>query len=138
MDDDKKPLDTGSKPIIVNFNLVAELPNKRSIAVAGYFYEGESVASINERLDLCQEAIERQRLRCEIPELEAAREQRITAMRQMKEVMDELAEKQRSGKISSQDRMTLKNMQVNLKKVSEDIEKGEVAIADAKRKAGVA
>ncbi len=138
MSDDKKPMDTGAKPIIGNFNLSAALPNNRSIAVAGYFYEGESVASINERLDLCQEAIERQRLRCEIPELEAAREQRITAMRQMTEVMNELAGKQQAGKISSQERLTLKNMQVNLKKVSEDISKGEVAIADAKRKTGTA
>ncbi len=138
MDDEKKPLDTGARPIIGNFNLAAQLPNNRSIAVAGYFYEGEALTSINERLDLCQEAIERQRLRCEIPELEAAREQRITALRQMKEVMDDLAGKQQSGKISSQERMTLKNMQVNLKKVSEDIDKGEVAIRDAKLKAGVA
>ena len=138
MAEEKKPLDTGSKPIIGNFNLAAELPNKRSISVAGYLYEGEDVRSVNDRLDLCQEAIERQRLRCEIPELEVAREQRITAMKQMKEVLDELAGKQQAGRISSQERMTLKNMQVNLKKGAEDIDKGEIAIADAKRKAGVA
>ena len=137
MADDKKPLDTGAKPIIGNFNIAAELPNKRSISVAGYLYEGETIESVNDRLDLCQESIERQRLRCEIPELEVAREQRITAMKQMMEVIDELAVKQQAGKISSQERMTLKNMQVNVKKVSEDIDKGDSAIKDAKRRAGV-
>jgi hypothetical protein len=137
--DDKKPIGTGDKAIIGNFNLQAQLPNSRSISIAGYIYDGEVLQSVNERLDMLQDAIERQKLRCEIPELEVAREQRVTALRQMKEHMEGIEAKERDGrKLTSQERMTLQNMSVNMKKVNEDIEKGDIAIADAKRKAGVA
>lgn len=136
--DDKKPIGTGDKAIIGNFNLQAQLPNSRTISIAGYVYEGEALASLNDRLDICQEAIDRQRFRCEIPELEIAREQRVTALRQMEEHMSGIEQKERDGKkLTSQERMTLQNMQVNLKKVNEDIEKGDKAIASAKLKAGV-
>ena len=133
-----KAIDTVTAPVIGNYNLTAQLPNGRSIAVAGYLYEGEGLASINDRLDLCQEAIERQRIRCEIPELAAKREQMIVAMGQMKEVLAELETKRTNGQqLSSQERVNLNNMQVNIKRVNADIGKGEVAISEAKRKAGV-
>lgn len=137
----KKPetVNPAQQAITGNFNLNAQLAGAsgRSIAIAGYIYDGESKESVEARIDMLQEIIERQRLRCEIPELEAKREQMIKGLTQARDILTELEDKQKSGQISSQERMNLKNMRVNIAKVNEEIEKGEVAIKEARLKAGV-
>lgn len=136
MDEEKKSLDAESRPVIGNFTLQAKMPNEGVITFSGYMYQGEAVQSLNDRLDIVNAVLDRQRTRAEIPLLEANREQIIERMRQTKEVMEELLEKKRTDKASSQERMTLKNMQVGMKKMGEDLEKGEIAIAEAKKKTG--
>lgn len=128
-----------SHPIqIGTFQLSAEMPNKRGIGCSVSILQGEDLESINKKLDLCQTAIERQRTRCEIPELEAAREQRIKALEQARDVLAELTKKQQDGeRLSSQELLTLRNLGVNIEKAQEDIEKGAAAIVEAKRQAGV-
>jgi polyhydroxyalkanoate synthesis regulator phasin len=136
-DKEKAPLSPSDKPILGNFTLTAQLPNGRSINVAGYVFEGESKESLDDRLDVLQEVIERQRVRCEIPELEARKEQQVQALDNMRNVLSELETKRQSTALSSQERLTVQNMKTNIKKLNEDIEKGTVAIAEAKKKAGV-
>ena len=110
----------------------------RSMNVTGYIYDGESIQSLNERLDALQEVIERQRKRSEIPELEAKREQMIKGMNQAREILEDLESRQKNGQsLTSQERMNLKNMQTNIAKVLEEIDKGDEAIQEAKRVAGV-
>lgn len=130
---------TAQNAITGNFNLTAQLAGSsgRTIAIAGYIYDGESKESLNDRLDILQEIIERQRSRAEIPELEAKREQMVKGLAQARDVLAELEEKQKSGSISSQERMNLRNIRTNIEKVSEEIDKGSEAIAEAKKKAGV-
>lgn len=135
---EKSPLSPSDKPILGNFTLTAQLPNGRSINVAGYVFEGESKESLDDRLDILQEVIERQRIRCEIPELEARKEQQVQALDNMRTVIAEMEKKRENGQaLSSQERMNLNNMKTNIKKLNEDIDKGSVAIAEAKKKAGV-
>ena len=120
------------------FQLSAELANKRGIGCSISILAGEDTASINAKLDLAQAAIERQRTRCEIPELEAARDQRMLGLEQARQVMAELEKKQQDGgRLSSQEQLTLRNLGVNIEKAVEDIEKGAKAIVEAKRVAGV-
>ena len=133
----KKKVAAATSPIIGNYNLTAQLPNGRSIAVAGYLYEGEDIASINERLDLCQEAIERQRTRCEIPELEAKREMQIKAMQDLELHYRGLEEKQRQSHLTSQEKLSLQNWGQNAEKLKKDIEKGDAAILEAKKRVGM-
>jgi len=121
-----------------NFQVNATLPNGRGISFSMYLLEGEDLSSINAKLDLCQEAAERQRFRCEIPELEAKREQMVKGMQQAREVLSELETRHKNGEsLSSQERMNLKNLQVNIGKMNEEIDKGGEAIREAKLKAGV-
>lgn len=121
-----------------NFNLTAQLPNQRSVQVAGYIYSDDDKAALDARLDLYQEVIERQRIRCEIPELEAAREQRVKGLEQARAVLAELEERQKAGdKLSSQEQLNVRNMRTNIGKAIEDLDKGAEAIKEAKRKAGV-
>lgn len=126
--------------IMGQFSLNAALAGNsgRSLAITGYIFEGESRESLEARLDLLQEITERQRIRCEIPELEAKRDQMIKALDQAREVLAGMADKEKAGdKLSSQERMNMRNLQTNIQKTSEEIDKGTAAIRDAKLKAGV-
>lgn len=126
------PVQTGT------FQLSAELPNKRGIGCSISVLQGETLEDINAKLDLAQAAIERQRTRCEIPELEAARDQRLKALEQARAVLSDLESRQRNGeKLSSNDLMTIRNLRTNIEKAKEDIEKGDAAIVEAKHKASV-
>ena len=121
-----------------NFNLTAQLPNQRSITVAGYVYSDDDKGALDARMDLYQTVIERQRIRCEIPELEAAREQRVKGLEQAREILADLEDRQKNGeRLSSQEQMNIRNMRTNIGKAVEDLDKGAAAIAEAKRKAGV-
>jgi hypothetical protein len=58
----------------------------------------------------------------------------VKGMMQAREVLTELEDKQKSGEqLSSQERLNIKNMRVNIGKVNEEIDKGTAAIAEAKR-----
>lgn len=128
-----------ARVILGNFDLTAQLPNGRMIKVSGYVYSDDDGVALDKRLDLYQERIERQRTRCEIPELEAKREQQVVALRQYQEHLEGLNVKREQGKtLSSQERMALQNAKVNIERANSDIKKGDEAIAEAKRKAGVA
>jgi hypothetical protein len=121
-------------------NLTAQLAGSsgRTMAVSSYIYDGESKESLEARLDLLQEVIERQRTRCEIPELEAKRDQMAQGMEQARQVMAELETRKKNGEnLSSQERLNLRNISTNIMKMSEEINKGTAAIAEAKKKAGV-
>ncbi len=136
--------DTGNRaqaPITGNFNLTAQLAGSsgRSIAIAGYIYDGESYESLTGRLDVLNDLIDRERARSEIPELEAKREQMVRGMAQAREVLAEMEGKQKRGEsLSSQERTNMKNLAVNIAKMNEEIGKGAEAIVEAKKKAGVA
>ena len=126
---------------MANFTLQAQLAGQsgRTMGIQGVIYEGESIESLNARLDALQAVIERQRTRCEIPELEARRDQMVKGMEQAREVLTELENRMKDGgTLSSQERANVNTMRVNIKKVSEEIKRGEEAIGEARRKAGVA
>lgn len=125
---------------IGNFNLSAQLAGSsgKSMTVAGYIYSDDDEAALNARLDLYQNVIERQRIRSEIPELEAKREQMLKGMEQARDILTDLEKRQQNGeRLSSQERMNIQNMSVNIAKVKDEIDKGEIAIREAKLKAGV-
>lgn len=133
-------MDTAKAPITGSFTLTAQMPNARSIQITGYVYEGESLESLNSRMDLLQAAIERQRIRCEIPELEAKLEQTIEGLAQHKAVLADLErEKQASGKtkLASAKEQQLGNISRNITMLLDQIDKGRAAIAEAKKKAGI-
>lgn len=122
-----------------NFSLDVQLANSgKKLTISGYMYDGESVQSLNDRLDIVHDVADRQRVRAEIPELEAARDQKAKQLYQMKEVMTELEGRVAGGaKLSSQEKQTLRNLGLNLTLIEADLEKGSAAVADAKLKAGM-
>ena len=136
----RAPATPAANAITGQFGLNAQLAGSsgRAINFTGYIYDGESKESLEQRIDILQEVIERQRVRSEIPELEAKREQMIKGMEQEREVLAELETRQSRGEsLSSQERLNLRNMRTSIARVNQEIKKGEAAIAEAKLKAGV-
>lgn len=130
--------DPTKQPISGTVDLAAQLPNGRSIRITTHVYFGESKESVDNRLDLLQETIERQRIRCEIPELEAKREQMIGGLKQLRQVLGDLKAKQdKGGKLNSSEKVAIDNHAKQIDRLQEEIDKGEIAIAEAKKKAGI-
>ena len=122
-----------------NFNLTAQLgASGRTIQFAGYVYDGESLESVQSRVDLFRSIIDREKALSEIPELEAKREQMVKGMEQAREILSDLEARRKNGEqLSSQERQNINNLRVNIKKVSEELDKGAAAIAETRKKAGV-
>ena len=134
----KEPMDTSTRPVTGNFSLTATLPQGKQMTISGYLYDGESFESVNEKVDLLSDVIERQRQRAEIPELELKREHLIRQFEAFKDHLVALEAKKRAGKkLTGQEQLALENIQNNIAKVQEDIEKGQIAIDEQKRKTGV-
>jgi len=117
-----------------NFTIQAQLPMGKNITVSGYLYEGESVESVNQRVNLFHDIVDFQRTRAEIPELEVKRDQMVIQLGQMRDVLAGLEVKKMESKLSSQEKQMIVNMTNSIAKVTEEIEKGEKAIAAAKAK----
>lgn len=127
-----------SAAITGNFNLTATLGQSgKTMQVSGYIYDGESQESLQHRIDIYREVMDREKTLAEIPELEARREQLIKGLGQAGDVLAELKEKQKNGTLSSQDRLNLRNHSTNIERMKEEIDKGTQVIAEAKKKAGV-
>lgn len=133
-----EPENPATRAVMGNFSIGAQMANGKTFSVSGYLFDGESEESLNRRLDLLHDVTDRQRLRSEIPELEAKRDQMIKQLDQMKEHMQGLETKTKDGKcLTSQEKLALKNIGSSLDKIQSDIDKGAVAIAEAKAKTGM-
>lgn len=131
----KDIMDTQNTAITGNFNMTAQMPNGRTVAVAGYIYDGESIQSLNERMDSLYASMERQRRKAELPELELKLEQLMKAAEQHNDAYEKLVDRQKSGdKLSSQEKMAMTNYPVSIKHIMEEVDKGRVEI-DIARKA---
>ena len=128
-------IDTADKAIVGQFTLTAQLQNGKTLAITGYLYEGESKGSINDRLDLLSSVIDRQRTISEIPELEAQVEKQYLQIESAREVMAQMeGTVKEGGKLTSQQKQHLVQLQSNLKMHEDNIKRGEAAIAAAKEK----
>ena len=118
-----------------NFTITATMPNDKTINVAGYLYEGESIQSVNQRVSLFQDIVDFQRTKAEIPKLEVELDVSIRRIADMQAHYGVLvAKKEKGGKMSVQEKQALEVMDVNVKHHFENVEKGRAAIAEAKAK----
>lgn len=130
----------GERVIAGTISLNAQLGDAtgRSMNMQLYVYSDDTKAEIEKRIDQGQEIVERQKLRCEIPVLEATVDQRLKGLEQAKEVLAELVRKRDNGeKLSTQELNNIFNLRSNITKQDEDIKKGMEKISEAKRKANV-
>jgi hypothetical protein len=121
-----------------NFTITATMPQGKNINVCGYLYEGESIESVNARVNVFHDIVDFQRTRSEIPELQLKLDGSIRRLDEIRGHYTVLLDKQnKGGKISSQEKQALAVMDINVAKHLEDIEDGKKAVADAKLKVGM-
>jgi hypothetical protein len=118
-----------------SFTIQAQMPMGKSITVSGYIYSKNTADEISKQVDMLHDVVDRQRLRAEIPELEAKRDQRVAGLETMKDVLASLQTKQEGGgKLSSSERKQIDDMTISIRRIYEDLEKGNAAIEEAKQK----
>lgn len=135
---DQSPLNPAGNAVTGNFQLQAQMPNGKAFSVSGYLFDGESVESVNSRLDLLHGIVDRVRMRAEIPELEAKLDQRIIQLGQLKDAIAASETKSTTTKLSSQEKLNLTNWMTSVSKINEDIDKGRAEIARNKAAVGLA
>ena len=134
--EEKKIIDQSTTPISGTVNLRGTLPNGKEITLQGYLYYGEDIKSINERLDILHDVMDRQRMRASIPLAEAEVERCAKILEQHNEFYNGiLAKAQDGGKLSSTEKKAIEESAANLKHKGEDLEKARKALADAKKAA---
>ena len=133
---DKAPLSGAA--ITGNYQLTAQLPQGKTISFSGYIYEGQDIAALNAEIDIVHDAMDRQRTRAEIPELELVLESKLKRLEETKTHYLALANKIESGaKLTSQEKSAIDVRDINLASLVEDIDKGREKIAAARVKVGM-
>lgn len=120
-----------TQAITGNFTLQAQLPQGKMFTINGYIYDGESVESINQRVDLLHDVVDRQRTRAEIPEIEAKVNQTIEMLSDnAKHYGILLARRDKGQTLKSNEKLMLEQMDVNTNAFKEKIEDGRKRLAE--------
>lgn len=125
---------TGAVAVLGNFSITLPAPNGSQLSVSGYVYADESQQSLNDRMDLCRQSLERQQRMMEIPLLEAQIEQVEKAKVDIEHAYVDLLERKKktSNSLSSVDQANLKNYPAQVKSLDQQLEKARKKIADAR------
>lgn len=133
----EESLQTAAQAITGQFTLNAQLPQGKTFAVTGYIYDGESKESLNQRIDLLHDVVDRQRTRAEIPEIEAKVNQTVEALKGNKIHYALLLDKRDKGqKLTPQEREQLRVMDVNTKAFEEKIAEGRARLDEMRAEVG--
>lgn len=127
----------GTKLVGHNYALTYDLGNGRSIQVNGNFYQDDSPAEMNAKLDKLRGVLDRQRAKSDLEILRAELKQRENVRRVIVSQIELLeGEASRLGlKLPTQQKTALEQARNNLKKCDEDIAEGRKNIAESEQKA---
>lgn len=122
--------------VIGNFSITLPAPNGASLQVSGYMYDGESKESLDDRMDVCREALVRQQEILELPVIKREVEvyEKMLADVQ-KAYADLLGKKAKNEKLSSQDAAAMQNYPVQIKQVEGKLSEALSKIASVKKAA---
>jgi isopentenyl diphosphate isomerase/L-lactate dehydrogenase-like FMN-dependent dehydrogenase len=131
--------DISGLPIVGNFTFTQQMPNGRTMQMAGYLYHGQDIEEINATLDLCQEVMERQRVRLEVAELDLRVEMLGKQLEMTLEAHTGLMKREAGDgrKLNAAERGHLQNYPITIEKIRKEIEEGKAKVAEARRKGGL-
>jgi hypothetical protein len=121
--------------VLGNFSITLPGPNGSSLQISGYVYEGESKESLDARMDISREVLERQQSALEIPVLEERMVQLERQKGDVERAYADLLEKQKRKQLASAELPHLKNYPHMLKQLDEEMQKGKFKIASVKKTA---
>lgn len=128
-------IDQGNVPITGNFEISLPAPDGASLRITGYVYAGEAVSSLNERMDLCREALARQQRKLEVPAVQKTKEALQNQIDTFQQAYADLLEKRNNkAKMSSQEVSALENYPKQIKHMKNELEKATATIAKAEAK----
>jgi hypothetical protein len=126
------------EPTVVSGNFAINLPapNGATLSISEYITVGESLESLNTRMDIAREALERQQAILEIPELGKKVEMLENMLTQHQKAYVALLEKKKGAKrLASAEESQLANLPVQIKSITTELEKGKAKIAEVKKAA---
>jgi predicted nucleic acid-binding Zn-ribbon protein len=122
--------------VLGNFQINLPGPNGASLSISGYVYDNESAESLNDRMDVCREALTRQQAILEIPVLEENIKQLERQLEVTQKAYAELLEKKKqNAKMSSQDQAAFGNYPQQIKFIQNELDKGRLKIANVQKAA---
>jgi hypothetical protein len=128
-------IDQGATPITGNFEISLPAPDGASLRITGYVYANEAAQSLNERMDICREALRRQQRKLEVPAVEKTVEAMSSQIQHFKNAYADLLEKKAGKlKLTSQELTALENYPKQISHMEKEIEKGRATIEKAMSK----
>src|SRR5271154_6517830 len=129
---EKQEMELGNVPITGNFDIKMSAPDGAELRMSGYLYAGEEIDSVNERVDLCREALLRQRRKLEVPAIQKALEANESFLDDLRAGYAGLLEKKTGGaRMTSQEIAQMSNLPKQIKDVETKNKAGREAIAKA-------
>jgi flagellar biosynthesis chaperone FliJ len=122
-------------PVLGNFQINLPAPNGASLSVNGYVYEGESLESLVDRMNMMRGALESQQRALELPVLEERIAQLDRTLEQVMSAYADLLEKQKQKQLATTEKPHLRNYPLQIKQLKEEIEKGRSKIAEFRKAA---
>lgn len=129
---DQQQIADGERIIIGSFQCQMQLTNGRSLALSGQFYNTDTLADMHKRLDLFQSLVDRQYVRVDVLNNEAARAQRVAAIEQHVEKLDELRRRQEEVRRAAQNGGERTKIKLSAQEL-EILKRGDEAVQQAKR-----
>jgi hypothetical protein len=124
--------------VIGNYEIQAALTQTRMLKITGVVYDIDTAADLSIKVDMAQDELDRQMIRSDVLNKAAEISKRHENIKRMREHCDGLIKKRESGKITSQEKLQLQNFDVSLKNELDSIESLAAAIAEGKKKLGLA
>lgn len=126
---------TKKRTISGSFDITLNLTQSRGIKMSGYVYSDDTQKQINARIDVYQDALDRQAIRVDIQSKESQIAMHRINVDTIGEMSDALIAKKSSGKkLTSTETMNLGNMPAQLASAKQQIESLEAAIAAGRAK----
>jgi hypothetical protein len=114
--------------VLGNFQINLPAPNGASVSISGYVYADESKESLDDRMDLCREALVRQQSILERPVLEEKMEMLVRTGEQIERAYLELLEQKKRKTLPSAQEQNLRNYPTQLKQIREEIDKARAKL----------
>lgn len=120
-----------------NYEVHCALTDKRTVKITGVIYSDTNAEALSYAVDMAQNEVDRQMVRCDVKLKEAQIVGFKENLARMRESTDGLIQKKKTGKLTSQEKVTLDAADTNMQNELKRIESLIAAVAEGKKKLGL-
>lgn len=141
--------DVTTLAVVGTFQCQHQLTQQRNLTITGHIYSDDTAEELNARVDLYQDVLDRQFIRCDIVNMEAQIKAQMAGIEQFRDQLSGLAARAqgkavglsadapRPPKLSSHERLALQNGEQTIRKAQDNIDGLRERINAAKQKLGI-